>query len=118
MISGTRNHSDSDILNLIRRISMLDLEKDENGCSLGFTMTGKRFKAIKYIITRGGTLQNLQIVWKGRNEPSEEILLEIIERKHLSAQVWEEKPELAHGREMEMPGMTVFQCIRIIRDDG
>lgn len=97
---------------------MLDLEKAENGCFLGFTMPGKRQKEIQYIITKGGTLQNLQIVWKGRNEPSEDILLPIVERKHLSVQVWKERPDLASEREMELPGMTIFECIRIVRGES
>ncbi|MHA2270306.1 MAG: hypothetical protein ACXACI_00475 [Candidatus Hodarchaeales archaeon] len=93
---------------------MIDLETAENGSSLGFTITGMRFKGTKYIVTKGGTMQNLQIIWKGNDEPSEDYLSAILERSRLSVQIWEEKQELAREKEMEAPNMTVYKCIRIV----
>jgi len=95
---------------------MKDLERDENGCFLGFRMNARRSKGGLYVATQGGTLQNLRVIWSGMDEPSDELLRSIAEGKRLSLQIWIEKPELALEREMELPDMTVYECIRIVQN--
>ena len=92
---------------------MMELEKAENGCFVGFPMQGK--KQDKYVITCGGSLQNLKILWNGSEEPSRELLLTYLSKRRLSLQVWKEKDENVNQNDFAEPNMTIYECIRIVR---
>lgn len=91
---------------------MKELEKAENGCYIGYTMRGKQQS--KFVITCGGNLQNLKILWNDFEEPSEEVLLTYLTRRRLSLQVRKEKEKISDQNAFEEPNMVIFECIRIV----